>query len=69
MRTRGILLVRDAILTFGLYPSQRKLSMMWIRVEAPSQGNFSCEVERLARPLRQTHWSTSSTYQCAAAAS
>lgn len=28
MRTRGVLLIRDAIIVFGIYPSQRKIQMI-----------------------------------------
>ena len=37
MRTRGVLLIRDAIFVFGIYPSQRKLLM----ISLSGQGKIS----------------------------
>ena len=33
MRTRGVLLIRDAIFVLGVYPSQSKPHLVWFEFE------------------------------------
>ena len=45
MRTRGILLIRDAIFVIGVYPPQGKPPMVWPELKRDLEGSFSRSAE------------------------
>lgn len=69
MRTRGILLIRDAMVVLGVYPSQSKLRVVRSELKPRSNSHSSHAAGGLAHPLRQFDWPTSGAHGRATEAS